>query len=237
MQAQVVRVPVAPMYMINAYLVIGEDGVVIVDTGLPGSAPRFEQALARHGKRFADVRLIVVTHAHVDHAGAAARLRELTGAPVLAHRADRPFYTREREVHYCPTGLFGRLFKASGLANADYEGFDADIELSDDDAFPLHRFGVAGTVRHTPGHTGGSLSVELESRDMLVSDLVASGILLGGIMLHDRPKRPPFEDDPALVARHLSGLLAAGGERFHIGHGRMLQAERITRHIRALERL
>lgn len=237
MQAQVVRVPIAPMHMINAYLVIGEDGVVIVDAGLPGSAPRFRQALVRHGKRLEDVRLIVVTHAHVDHAGAAARLRQLTGAPILAHRADKPFYTREKEVQYCPTGLFGRLFKASGIANADYEGFDADIELTDGDRFPIHRFGVPGTVRHTPGHTGGSLTVELESRDMLVSDLVASGILLGGIIRLDRPKRPPFEDDPALVARQLSALLADGGERFHIGHGRTLNAERVAEHIRMLERL
>lgn len=237
MQAHVVRVPIAPMHMINAYLVIGGDGVVVVDTGLPGSAPRFQQALARHGRRFEDVRLIVVTHAHVDHAGAAARLRQLTGAPILAHRADRPFYTRERPVHYCPTGLFGRLFKASGLANADYEGFEADIELTDGDSLSLHRFGVAGTVRHTPGHTGGSLTVELESRDMLVSDLVASGILLGGIVLLDRPKRPPFEDDPALVAEQLSALLADGGERFHIGHGRTLTADSVARHVRMLQRL
>ena len=225
------------MYMINAYLVIGGDGVVIVDTGLPGSAPRFQQALARHGKRFGDVRLIVVTHAHVDHAGAAARLHELTGAPILAHRADRPFYTREKQVHYCPTGLFGRLFKASGLANADYDGFEADIELSDGDSFPIHRFGVPGAVRHTPGHTGGSLTVELESRDMLVSDLVASGILLGGIVRLDRPKRPPFEDDPGLVAEQLSALLADGGERFHIGHGRTLAADRVAEHVRMLQRL
>lgn len=225
------------MYMINAYLLIGEDGVVIVDAGLPGSAPRFRQMLARHGKRFEDVRLIVVTHAHVDHAGAAARLRQLTGAPIVAHRADRPFYTREKQVHYCPTGLFGRLFKASGLPNADYEGFEADIELADGDSFPVHRFGVAGAIRHTPGHTGGSLTVELESRDMLVSDLLASGILLGGIVRLDRPKRPPFEDDPVLVARQLSTLLADGGERFHIGHGRTLTADRVAEHIRMLGRL
>ena len=237
MQAQVVRVPIAPMHMINAYLVIGDGGVVIVDAGLPGSAPRFEQALARNGKRFADVRLIVVTHAHVDHAGAAARLRELTGAPILAHRADRPFYTQAEPVRYCPTGPFGRLFKASGVANAAYDGFEADIELTDDDPVSLHRFGVAGTVRYTPGHTSGSLSVHLESRDMLVSDLVSSGILLGGIIRLGSPKRPPFEDDPRLVARQLDALIAAGGERFHVGHGATLTTDRIRRHIRMLERL
>lgn len=237
MQHKIVRIPIAPFYMINAYLVISDGGAIIVDTGLPGSAPRFLTALKREGLRPDDVKLIVVTHAHVDHAGGAARLRELTGAPILAHREDRCFYAQERPVHYCPTGPFGRLFKASGLASAAYDGFEADIELAGAEVFSLLPFAIAGSVHHTPGHTGGSLSVELDDRNMLVSDLISSGILLGGIIRLGTPKRPPFEDDPALVAIQLQSLLDAGGRHFHIGHGAMLGRDQIARHIRALERL
>ncbi|WP_322786955.1 MBL fold metallo-hydrolase [Paraburkholderia sprentiae] len=67
--------------MVHCHLIIGEEGCVLVDTGTPGSEDKIERALAKHGRGFRDVSLIVVTHAHTDHAGAAARLRELTGAP------------------------------------------------------------------------------------------------------------------------------------------------------------
>jgi hydroxyacylglutathione hydrolase len=55
---------------------------------------------------------------------------------------------------------------------------------------------VDGLVRHTAGHTPVSIAVELSSQDALVGDLIASGILLGGIAFTGRAMRPPFEDDP-----------------------------------------
>jgi hydroxyacylglutathione hydrolase len=234
---KIIRVPIAPLHMINAYLVVSEDAVIIVDTGLPGMASRFERALGQCGKRYEDIKLIIVTHAHVDHAGGAARLRQLTGAPILAHRDDRPYYTQAKPVQYCPTGPFGKLFKASGIASTSYEGFEPDIELVSGDNYSLREFGIAGVARHTPGHTGGSVSVILEDNNMLVSDLVSSGILLGGIVRVNRPKRPPFEDDPAQVARELEKLLDQGGQHFHIGHGATLGRAQIARHIANLKRL
>jgi hydroxyacylglutathione hydrolase len=56
-------------------------------------------------------------------------------------------------------------------------------------------------VLHTAGHTPGSISVELAAKDVLVGDLIASGILIGGIASNGRAIRPPFEDDPHAVAR------------------------------------
>ncbi len=86
----IIRVPIAPLYMINAFIIANDSGAIIVDTGLPGMAGKFHAALASDGKDWSDVKLIIVTHAHVDHAGGAARLQKLTGAPILAHEADRP---------------------------------------------------------------------------------------------------------------------------------------------------
>jgi hydroxyacylglutathione hydrolase len=58
-----------------------------------------------------DIKLIVVTHVHVDHAGSAARLRKLSGAPILAHRDDADFYSRKVPMTFCPTGLVGRVLR------------------------------------------------------------------------------------------------------------------------------
>ena len=90
--------------------IAGDSGCILVDAGIPGSERKIAKVLTRHGLSMKDIKLIVVTHAHVDHAGSAARLRKLSGAPILAHRDDADFYSRKVPMTFCPTGLVGRLF-------------------------------------------------------------------------------------------------------------------------------
>ena len=230
----IIRIPILPFGLVNAHLVAGDDGCVLVDAGLPGTEAKVEQVLKQHGYTFQDIRLIVVTHAHIDHAGNAAILRELTKAPIVAHIEDAPHFTRNVPMTYCPTGWFGRLFLKTKLIHEPYKQFVPDVLLSQNDTFDLHRFGVSGAITHTPGHTSGSISVELTSKDVMVGDLLASGILLGGIARVDHAKRPPFEDDPYTVGLALQRLLDAGMERFYMGHGGPLMAGEVQRHAQVL---
>ena len=190
--------------------------------------------LARHGLSFRDIKLIIVTHAHTDHAGSAARLRALTGAPILAHRDDADFYRRKATMTFCPTGPFGRLFLRTPFPHAPYEAFEPDITMTDGETVNLLNFGVDGVVRHTGGHTPGSIAVELSSLDALVGDLIASGILMGGLALTGRAIRPPFEDDPHKVARELDRLVQRGARRFYMGHGGPLTEAEVKRHVQKL---
>lgn len=231
------RVPILPFGLVNAHLIRNGRGAILVDAGLPGTEPKVETALKRQGLQYRDIKLIVITHAHVDHAGGASKLRALTGAPIVAHTADAPYYRREIPMTFCPTGRFGRLFLRTGLMYEPYAAFEPDILLHGDESLDLNRFGVDGLVRHTAGHTAGSLAVELASQDMLVGDLISSGLLLGGIALTERPKRPPFEDDPANVSAALQRMVRAGGQRFYMGHGGPLDARSVERHLRELNRL
>ncbi|WP_284645959.1 MBL fold metallo-hydrolase [Paenibacillus silviterrae] len=233
----IVRIPILPMHMVNAYLLRGPDGCVLVDAGIPASEQKIGRALAKERLTFKDIKLIIITHAHVDHAGSAARLRELTGAPILAHEDDAKHYNREEEMTFCPTGRFARLFFKTGFIRQPYEGFTPDLLVSGKQPVDLQRFGVPGTATHTPGHTPGSISVELESNDAMVGDLLASGILLGGIMRKNHAIRPPFEDDPHRVAEELLGLLSSGHETFYLGHGGPLGANEVRRHAEYLKRL
>lgn len=105
-----------------------------------------------------------------------------------------------------------------------------DILLSNDDTLDLSRYGISGTIRHTPGHTAGSISVELSTNDVLVGDLVASGILLGGLVRTNHAIRPPFEDNPRAVGLELKRRLDSGMERFYMGHGGPLNAREVERH-------
>ncbi|UAK24268.1 MBL fold metallo-hydrolase [Sphingomonas nostoxanthinifaciens] len=236
-ETEIIRIPILPFGMVNAHLIRSAAGSILVDTGIPGSERRIARVLARHGLSFRDIKLIVVTHAHTDHAGSAARLRHLSGAPILAHRADADFYSRKRPMAFCPTSRVGGLFIKTPMPHEPYEGFEPDITMHDGEALNLLNFGVDGIVRHTGGHTPGSVAVELASGDALVGDLIASGILIGGIAFKGRAIRPPFEDDPHRVAEQLDRLVQGGAARFHLGHGGPLEPPEVLRHIRKLARI
>jgi glyoxylase-like metal-dependent hydrolase (beta-lactamase superfamily II) len=233
----IVTVPILPMGMVNSHILIGTAACVLIDTGIPGSEGKIARALKKHGRKLGDVTLIIVTHAHTDHAGSAARLRELTGAPILAHAADLDYYEQRKPMTYCVAHWWGPLFLRSGVPTEPYQPFMPDILLQGDARYDLRPYGVEGSVQHTPGHTAGSVSVELTSGDAMVGDLLASGILMGGIMRKGHATRPPFEDDPRAVGAELLGMIDAGMERFHLGHGGPLMAEEVRRHALALQDL
>ncbi len=231
---EIIRIPILPFGMVNAHLIRSEAACILVDAGIPGSERKVARVLARHGLSFRDIKLIIVTHAHTDHAGSAARLRALSGAPILAHEDDAKFYSRESAMRFCPTGRAGRLLLRTKLPLQPYEGFEPDILMTNGETVNLLNFGVDGVVRHTGGHTPGSIAVELSSQEILVGDLIASGILIGGIALTGRAIRPPFEDDPRRVARELDRLVRGGARRFYMGHGGPLTATEVERHIQSL---
>ena len=66
--------------IVNSYLIAGQDGVTIIDAGLPGYWKLLQAELAAMGKSLGDVRALILTHGDTDHIGFAARLhRESPG--------------------------------------------------------------------------------------------------------------------------------------------------------------
>src|SRR6201991_5385872 len=72
---------------VNAWALKAGDGIVLVDTGMHdrGSIADLERALQQAGSRIEDVRLVVLTHAHVDHCGQAPPIAERAGCEVWLH--------------------------------------------------------------------------------------------------------------------------------------------------------
>ncbi|MGA0979561.1 MAG: MBL fold metallo-hydrolase, partial [Candidatus Nanopelagicales bacterium] len=141
---------------INSFAFIEDDGsVTLVDCGLKRAPKKIVAALASIGKHPSDVQRIVLTHAHFDHAGGAARMVDETSADGVDVHAD--------DAHYVRTGTRppGDSASTAGrlLARAPWGDFTATPvaeELVDGQLID-----VAGGLRvlHTPGHTPGHISL------------------------------------------------------------------------------
>jgi hydroxyacylglutathione hydrolase len=146
----------------NAYLVKRDDGITVVDTGLPGNAGKIVDYVRRIGCRPSDVKTIVLTHSDMDHAGSVTRLKEETNSKVAIHEADAPRLSGEKEPKSVK-GVLGLLLRAIS-ALMRFNRMKADVLLRDSDIID----GL--TVIHTPGHTDGSICLYLPGRALFVGD-------------------------------------------------------------------
>lgn len=147
------RIPTAPGDMINSFALAGADGgVTIVDAGLKlaSARKRLVAGLAAIGAAPADVRRVVVTHAHPDHAGGLAALVALTGCSVLAH---------ERESVYLRDGRSPRTRRGRSRG---FPKVTVTTEFRHGELLP-------GGLRavHTPGHSPGHTALLHEETGVL----------------------------------------------------------------------
>lgn len=129
---------------VGVYLIETGDGVVLIDTGVSESLYLLLDSLSRIGHRPQEIRAILLSHAHLDHFGAAQALHRLCGAPLYLSREDAELlekYPQEAEI---PRGLHVQRL----------HGIDA---FYDDDR-PLLFGEVTIRTRLTPGHTPGCTS-------------------------------------------------------------------------------
>jgi len=231
------RISILPFGMMNAFLLVNSSGCILVDSGLPGTEDKVNKVLKKLNLTFTDIKVIVITHAHVDHAGNAVKLKALSGAQIIAHEGDLPYFLGEKKMHFCLTGWAGWLLNKLGANKQPYERFSPDILLTGDDEFDLNEYGIDGKVIPTIGHTEGSISVLVDNHRAVVGDLISSGIALGGIMRTGKAKRPPFEDNPIEVSQELQSIVDQGFETFFMGHGGPLPQKEVKRHIKQLKKL
>ncbi len=196
----------------NTFLLDEGRGVVVIDAGIPHQARRILSRVRALGRSPREVRLIIVTHGHIDHAGSAAALRRLTGAPIAMHRADAPLVaTPQLQVppgRDAATDALARLLRRLGWL-VPLETFSPDVWLEEGQS--LREFGVAGRVVHTPGHTDGSISVALDDGALFVGD---------AILNLARVSFPLFWQDPATARASALKIQALQPRCVYPAHGR-----------------
>lgn len=117
---------------------------MLLNTGMPGSGPMIEASIRKLGFRPEDIKVLLVGHAHFDHAGGHAHMKRVSGAQLAAMAEEAP--------------LLESGGKADFLYGADpafrFEPVKVDRLLRDGETVVLG--GVTLTALHTPGHTKGA---------------------------------------------------------------------------------
>lgn len=147
-------------------------GLYGIDCSTPGNEGILLAKLKELGR--SDLRLIWITHAHYDHYGSAARLRELTGARIGAHPADADFLVRGESPLGSARGHGWIYPMAQPLARLVRPLRPAPPDFTLEDGQTLERFGLDATVLHTPGHTPGHTCLALADGTAFAADLIGS---------------------------------------------------------------
>jgi hydroxyacylglutathione hydrolase len=165
---------------------------IVIDPG--DNLDQILAILARHALK---VKAIVITHAHIDHIGGAAKLKAATGAPVYMNQNDQELYDHLD-------------IQAGWLGMATPEKTSIDIASREGDALTLGN--AEFQILETPGHTQGSISIwipqenKLVAGDTLFRDSIGRTDLPGGdgrqILCSIHSKLMPLPEDAVVIPGH-----------------------------------
>ncbi len=185
----------------NVYLVAADDGLLLVDAGMPWNARRILAFITTIGRQPDELRDIVLTHCDIDHIGSAAELKRLTGASVAIHERDAAVLAGGRPEK-------GGLALAALYRLLRFRAVTADRILSDGDMIDGFQ------VMHVPGHTAGSIAL-----------ISADGMVFSGdALLADKQGKVSAPDrrlalDPAQAVRSADRIRALQPTLLLAGHG------------------
>ena len=200
----------------HAYLCEDPDGLTLIDTSVPGSAPQIATAIRRLGHDPADLRRLLLTHFHADHAGSAAEIAAWGGPEVCAGDADARFLRGEApgpppDLTDWERPLFEQVSRQ--LPAVFPAPVRIDRELGDGDELSVG--GGAITVA-VPGHTPGSVAFYLPARRVLLAGDTAARSPAGQVM------PGVFNNDRAQAAASFQRLADLDTDIACFGHGEPL---------------
>lgn len=169
----------------NCYIVENGTAGVLVDTGKKEYAAKVLEACRAY-----NVKLIVLTHAHFDHAENAAEISEKLGIPIAMHEKDVGLISSNNAQQLYANTFLGKIVLSVSLKDFSKRAmppFKPTIFLHDGDS--LSEYGIDARIIGLPGHTDGSIGIDIENKYLIVGDALMNMFYPTVSMLyHDKNK-------------------------------------------------
>jgi glyoxylase-like metal-dependent hydrolase (beta-lactamase superfamily II) len=226
----------------NCYLLKCAEGYLLLDTGFPNSYPIFLRELEKSGIALSQIKYLLLTHHHDDHAGFAARLIDQTRARVIVHQKAiahlregrftfpgrmKPVNKLIETVFKAHSRLTGRSFRFPPLTITQ-----DDFVCAGDDPELLKKIGIEGRILYTPGHTDDSISVLLPEGGVFVGDLAMNFLNFLGTR-----HRPVFFEDLKAVFENWKRVIELGGRTVYPAHGKPYPVEKLAQGLEMFARV
>jgi metallo-beta-lactamase class B len=168
---------------VASYLITTPAGDFLIDTGFRETVPLVEASIRKLGFRVEDVRILLISHGHFDHAGGVAAMKVATHARLLVSPAEAPMLEQGDKDDFA----WGDKYA--------YTPVKPDGLLKDDE--PVRLGGVALTPHFTPGHTRGCTTWTMTVKDhgVLRHVVFACSLSAPDYQLVNNPKYPGIVSD------------------------------------------
>ncbi|MDD4163139.1 MAG: MBL fold metallo-hydrolase, partial [Methanothrix sp.] len=191
------------------YLVDASSELVLIDSGVGYGINRIEDNIRSLGWQPAGVWHIIATHCHIDHIGGLAAWKERYGPKIIAHEEDRAGIEGENNE-----------LTAASMYGVDYKPVKVDT-LIKGEVEKLSLGDLEFNFLHTPGHTPGSISVYIDTKD---------GRVLFGQDIHG-PFSPAWGSDLTKWRTSMQKLIALNADVLCEGHAGIYRGEMIRKYI------
>lgn len=205
--------------IVAIHLIVTDDGITVIDAGLPGHWRELQAELASLGRSVDDIRGVVLTHGDIDHIGFAERLRRDHGIPVYVHEADaaramgaKPPATPPDPRRLGPVLQFAWYAIRRGAARVTR--LTSVTEVRDGDILDLPG---APRIIGLPGHSPGSIAVHVPAAGAL---FVGDALTTRSVLTGETGAQPaPFTDDRVQARASLDRIAGVQAAWVLPGHG------------------
>lgn len=213
------------MPRVNAWLARHGGRWLLVDSGKPKTSGALFDGIAGACLKPRDISLLIITHAHYDHVGAAGRLKRETGAPIAIHGEEAGLLRTGGFEISDGLNALGRVRAFLGRHAAPRSMFafePAEPDIIVESEMRIDGFGFPAAIIHSPGHSRGSISLLADDGSLFSGDLAISQPL-PGIWSH----MPIYGSSARDIKKSWRMLLERGAKHVYPSHGHDFPAKEL----------
>ncbi|HWQ45936.1 MAG TPA: MBL fold metallo-hydrolase [Longilinea sp.] len=231
------RPVIIPLSLSQVYLIPCWEGYLQIDTGYDRDYAKYRHGLERKGIELCEVKYLLLTHHHDDHAGFLNELSRDTAITIIAHENARELLKKGVNDKSRGGGYINHFIKVVADIKMRFDPHwtltfppftlrSEDILVMDNDNLLLRRLGVNGRILYTPGHCIDHLTVVLDSGEAFCGDAASSFLLWAGLRYCTL-----FMTDMQITYQSWQKMLDVGAKWIYPAHGKPFSADQLRQNM------